>query len=590
MPPLTAANPTPDTDPAHFKGAFAPTPYPGTGAAYIADPARIGPVTGSLLPNFIDSTGKSRNHNIFRIEGPPGSALGIDPATGAVVDWIETTDFALMGRVFTGVMPGQVEVGRASYTRSATGQKLDVTATAVDSTQGRVPTQPRLSAVAPVLSFFDAPCDGTVDALGNILPPFSAPVGATETSMFASDGMYWGQAHPATIPSGVCVKDASARDAFGNLVPVYLPKLVTDEVTVTQALYDPALKTLTVAANSSDTVRPPLLTLGYEAFLGGLVGGRIVVPAVLAPPSEVIVRSGALGATKYQVSSAFPAPPVVVPAPVATDDSFTFPQNSAPQILNVLANDLNTTGGIVTVTTAPALGTAVVNLGGTLTYTPKPNATGVDTFAYTITVGTQVSNAGTVTLNITVVNQPPVAVDDTATAVIGKPLAIDVLANDTDPNGAADLAAAVNLTQPTPAGATVSVAGGTVTFTATLAGTYTFTYQAQDAGGLVSATPATVTVKVLAPDVITMVRSDYVVSKSNLQLEGTISPILQQTIRVDFVNSAGTVLGTAGTVVTAADGKWIMNKIIPLPVGSSAVLITSLAPEGGIRVSTLNFK
>ncbi|MFL5376771.1 MAG: hypothetical protein ACJ787_02580, partial [Myxococcales bacterium] len=39
MAPLTAANPTPDTDPAHFGGVFAATPYPGTGKSYIADPA-----------------------------------------------------------------------------------------------------------------------------------------------------------------------------------------------------------------------------------------------------------------------------------------------------------------------------------------------------------------------------------------------------------------------------------------------------------------------------------------------------------------------------------------------------------------------
>jgi hypothetical protein len=34
----------------------------------VADPARVGPVTGSLLPNFTDSTGASRNHNTFRVE------------------------------------------------------------------------------------------------------------------------------------------------------------------------------------------------------------------------------------------------------------------------------------------------------------------------------------------------------------------------------------------------------------------------------------------------------------------------------------------------------------------------------------------
>ena len=35
MPPLTAANQTPDTDPAHFGGAFAPTPYPGAYAVWV---------------------------------------------------------------------------------------------------------------------------------------------------------------------------------------------------------------------------------------------------------------------------------------------------------------------------------------------------------------------------------------------------------------------------------------------------------------------------------------------------------------------------------------------------------------------------
>src|SRR3954468_16300266 len=99
MPALTAANPTPDTDPAHFGGAFAATPYPGTGKAYLADPARLGPVTGSPLDPYIDSAGVSHNHNIFRIEGPAGSALGGFNADGTTIDFIETTDFTLQGRL-----------------------------------------------------------------------------------------------------------------------------------------------------------------------------------------------------------------------------------------------------------------------------------------------------------------------------------------------------------------------------------------------------------------------------------------------------------------------------------------------------------
>jgi hypothetical protein len=103
-----------DTNPAHFGGVFAATPHPSNGKAYIADPARIGPVTGSALPDFTDSAGALRNHNIFRIEGPAGSGVGTDPVSGVPVDYAETTDFALMGRLFAGTLSGRVLVDRAS--------------------------------------------------------------------------------------------------------------------------------------------------------------------------------------------------------------------------------------------------------------------------------------------------------------------------------------------------------------------------------------------------------------------------------------------------------------------------------------------
>jgi len=591
MPPLTAANPTPDIDPAHFKGAFAPTAYPGTGKAYIADPARIGPVTGSPLPNFIDSTGASRNHNIFRIEGPAGAGLGLDPVTGAVVDWAETTDFALAGRVFTDVIPGRVAVDRASYTRTGTTQKLDVFATATETTQGRLPGAIRPAGVASSLTFFDAPCAGTVDALGNILPPFSAPPGATETPMAAAGSMQWAQTQPAVIPSVVCVRDASARDAAGNLVPIYVPHVVTDEVTVTPAFFDPGVGTLTVGATSSDTALPPTLTLTYGTVQSTLVAGQTVVPGTLAPPSNVVVQSSALGSTKYQVSTGFTAGAVSL-IPVAANDSFTFPMNSSAQLLAVLANDSNVTGGTVQLTSAPVLGTAVLNADGTVSYTPNPNAAGTDAFTYTVSVGTLVSNTGIATINITPVNLPPTAVNDTFNAIVNKARPYNVLANDTDINGPADIVAAVNVTQPLPAGngATTSVAGGIVSFNATKTGTYTFSYQAADAGGLVSANTATVTVQVAAAEQITGITlAQYTVAQARLRVTGTIAPIMNQTVRVDFVNAAGTVLGTAGTVTSDATGAWLLDIVgIALPAGTVSVKATGA--NGGVRANALTLK
>jgi hypothetical protein len=277
--------------------------------------------------------------------------------------------------------------------------------------------------------------------------------------------------------------------------------------------------------------------------------------------------------------------PTPVGIPVAANDTFTFAEDSGAQSLAILANDSNTTGGTIAITSAPRLGTATVGAGGVVNYTPNLNASGADGFTYTVTVGTQVSNTATVTLNITPVNDAPVAVNNSANAIANTPLQINVLANDTDPDGAADLVAAVNVTQPSPAGATTSVAGGVVTFNATAGGTYTFTYQAQDASGTVSANTATVTVQVAAAETISFVRAEYVVSKSRIKVQGTISPAANQTVKLEFVNSAGTVLGTAGTAIAGATGSWALDTTVARPTGTSAVKATS--SNGTVRSTAL---
>jgi len=584
MPPLTATNPTPDTDPAHFGGAFVATPYPGNGKAYIADPGRIGPVTGSPLPNFVDSTGASRNHNIFRIEGPAGSNLG-----GAGVDYLETTDFSLMGRLYTGTMPGRVAVERATYARDALGQQVDILAAAFPTTLGRLPGQPRPAAVAPQLSFFDAPCGGVVDAAGNLRPPYTAPLGASETQMFADGNQHWGQIRPLTLPSAVCVKDGGARDVNGNVVPAFVPHNVSDQVAITQAAFDPASGSLTVAATSSDKTVPPALSLTYGTFRGALVNGQITVPGVMAPPAEVRVLSSAQGASQHRVRTGAAGAGVPAPTgnPVAVNDAYTFSEDAGAQVLAVLANDANAVGGTVAITALPALGSAVVNPDGTVSYTARLNASGTDAFAYSVTVGGVVSNTGTATLSITPVNDPPVASNDSASALVNVPVSFNVLANDTDVDGAADLVAATNLTPPTPLGATASLAGGVVTFSASAAGTYTFTYQAQDAA-LALSVPATVTVQVAAGETLTFSKAEYVRSKSNLRAQGTIAPAASQRVGVAFIDAAGSVLGTAGTATADAAGIWTLDTVVALPLGATALKATS--SNGTVKTTALIMK
>lgn len=549
-------------------------PGPVPGKLYLADPARNGPVTGSALPDFVDSTGALRNHNIFRVEGPVGSNIG-----GPGIDYVESTDFALMGRLYTNTMVGRVAAERASYTRDLSGQRLDVFASAFPTTQGRLPTQPRPVAIAPLLSFFSAACGGTVDAAGTIHPPFTAPLGAVETQMLSDGEHHWGQSQPAVLPAAVCVKDGTARDINGNIVPVFVPRVVTDDVTITQAAYDPNAGSLTVAAQSSDATVPPTLTVSYGTVRSDLSNGQLVSPVVVVPPGSVRVHSAALGADRAEVrigalAGAAPAP---VGIPVAVNDAVSFPEDSPTQILPVLANDNNALGGTVSLVALPRLGTAVVNPDGTVSYTPRLNANGADAFTYTVTVGTTVSNSANVALDISPVNDPPSVLADSVAALANHTRTFNLLGNDSDPDGASDLVAAVNVTQPTPLGAAVTVNGGVADFTASAAGTYTFTYQAQDAALAVSANVGTVTVQVAATETVSVGTARYIKRRSRLDISGTIAPAAEQTVTLDYVNSAGNVLGAAGTARSGPTGLWAVDVVgAPLPpAGTTAIRATS---------------
>jgi len=87
---------------------------------------------------------------------------------------------------------------------------------------------------------------------------------------------------------------------------------------------------------------------------------------------------------------------------------YTFSENAGPQTLSVLANDINNTNGTLTIT-GVTQGTkgSVTNNGNNVTYTPS-GASGSDTFTYTIGNGLGDSSTGTVSVNITPVNDPPI--------------------------------------------------------------------------------------------------------------------------------------------------------------------------------------
>jgi WD40 repeat protein len=108
----------------------------------------------------------------------------------------------------------------------------------------------------------------------------------------------------------------------------------------------------------------------------------------------------------------------------------------------------------------PAHGTATVN-GSTVTYTPSFSFSGTETFKYQAHYGQAVAN-GTITVAVSPApNQPPVAVDDNVNLWSADPASIDVLANDSDPDGQALSIIAVAQ----PGAGTVAIQGNKLLYT-----------------------------------------------------------------------------------------------------------------------------
>ncbi|WP_217881517.1 tandem-95 repeat protein, partial [Vibrio alginolyticus] len=108
-----------------------------------------------------------------------------------------------------------------------------------------------------------------------------------------------------------------------------------------------------------------------------------------------------------------------------------------PTIINVLGNDtFEGDDKVVSLDTnnGPANGTVSVNPDGSVTYTPNDNYHGADSFTYIVTSG-GVSESTTVNIDVTPVNDAPVATNDNAVTDEDTPVTIDVLPNDTDVDG-----------------------------------------------------------------------------------------------------------------------------------------------------------
>ncbi|MGI2150307.1 putative Ig domain-containing protein [Shewanella baltica] len=120
--------------------------------------------------------------------------------------------------------------------------------------------------------------------------------------------------------------------------------------------------------------------------------------------------------------------------PVANPDTASLPWNQSLDV-DVLANDTDSDGDALTVTQVTSeFGTAVILANQQLSYTPATDFIGTDVLVYSITDG----KGGTASSELTVVvsgNTAPTTVNDSAATDDRTSLLLDVLSNDSDPDG-----------------------------------------------------------------------------------------------------------------------------------------------------------
>ncbi len=179
-------------------------------------------------------------------------------------------------------------------------------------------------------------------------------------------------------------------------------------------------------------------------------------------------------------------------SPVGTNDAVSTAEDTSISI-NVLANDSDDDGDNLTITSATVnTGTVTSTLENTLTFSPDTNFNGMATINYTISDGQGGVATAIASVNVTAVNDEPIAENDSASTDQNVPVSINSLSNDVDIDGDS-----LTVTSATAANGNLVLEGnGVITYTPSqdFSGSDTITYTIDDGQGGVSTATVLVTV------------------------------------------------------------------------------------------------
>ncbi len=291
---------------------------------------------------------------------------------------------------------------------------------------------------------------------------------------------------------------------------------------------------------------------GTVSFAGGLV---TYIPSANYNGSDSFtytISDGNGGASTATVSIMVTA---ANDAPLAGNDVASVVEDGSVNVA-VLANDSDLEGDSLTMTAVsqPAHGT-VSFAGGSVTYVPSANYNGSDSFTYTISDGQGGAANGTVSVTVSSVNDPPDAVNDSATLnEASGGIALAVLANDSDLDGALTV---VSVSTPAHGTATRN-ADNTITYVpvASYSGPDVFTYTVSDRFVTDTATVAIQVKDVIGRVALLATHSVWMQIGSDL-LSGDI--VANEVGAAPFLNV--TEVSIAGSATTAAGWDVIGNRV-----------------------------
>ncbi len=245
--------------------------------------------------------------------------------------------------------------------------------------------------------------------------------------------------------------------------------------------------------------------------------------------------------------------------PIARDDEYTIEEDTelvvpAPGILE---NDTPSgmearvfePGDISSQGTLTTYGTS-----GSFKFVPRKDFHGSARFRYQAAIGDNFSDWATVTITVTPVNDPPAAVDDTASTEEDTEVTINVLANDTDVES--DRLTPSMVSGPINGTATVN-ADDTITYTpnANFNGTDSFTYKVND--GKDNSNVATVIITVNSVNDPPQANNDILSTDDRKPISGNV---LDNDRDVDsaslVVSNPGTYTNDIGIIVLESNGKF----------------------------------